>query len=356
MKWDNGAAVNAGAVTWGDGTAGVAGAVAVTNSLVGTIAGDLATGVDADAGAATWADGSTGLVGAVAPANSLIGAASDAVGNGVTALTNGHYVVISSAWNGPFGSGAGAVTWADGDTGLVGGVSSSNSLVGVLTLDSIGGTGVTALSNGNYVVRSASWRFQSNPLRAGAVTWADGSSGLVGEVSEANSLVGTSADDMVGSTGVVALANGNYVVVSRDWNNGSTVDAGAVTWADGSTGLVGEVSGANSLVATTANDRLANVDVIAFSDGRYVVRSSLWDDGATVDAGAVTLGRGDVALIGAIEPANSVRGTVSGGGAGLMYGYDAARGQLAVGRPRSNILSLFDLNPPPDLILSDGFE
>ena len=38
--WDIGAVADAGAVTWGDGTSGVTGAVTVTNSLVGSQAGD----------------------------------------------------------------------------------------------------------------------------------------------------------------------------------------------------------------------------------------------------------------------------------------------------------------------------
>ena len=38
--WDNGAAANAGAVTWGSGTTGVTGAVSAANSLVGSTADD----------------------------------------------------------------------------------------------------------------------------------------------------------------------------------------------------------------------------------------------------------------------------------------------------------------------------
>ena len=44
-----------------------------------------------------------------------------------------------------------------------------------------------------------------------------------------------------------ALTNGNYVVDSAHWNN----YMGAVTWGSGTTGVVGVVSAANSLVGTT---------------------------------------------------------------------------------------------------------
>ena len=39
-NWTNGAAANAGAVTWGSGAAGVSGPVTATNSLVGSTAND----------------------------------------------------------------------------------------------------------------------------------------------------------------------------------------------------------------------------------------------------------------------------------------------------------------------------
>ena len=93
----------------------------------------------------------------------------------------------------------------------------------------VGSGGVTALSfsktaagSGNYIVISPAWG--NGPLTdAGAVTWGNGASGTSGRVSAANSLVGTAASSLVGSGGVVALANvlpfvsGNYVVISPAW-------------------------------------------------------------------------------------------------------------------------------------------
>jgi hypothetical protein len=51
-----------------------------------------------------------------------------------------------------------------------------------------------------------------------------------GEVSAANSLVGSTMNDQIGRYRVEPLANGNYVVRSPQWDHGSIVDAGAVTW------------------------------------------------------------------------------------------------------------------------------
>ena len=62
-----------------------------------------------------------------------------------------------------------------------------------------------------------------------AVTWANGSTGLTGTVSPSNSLVGDQGaefgggggGDQVGIGGIVPLVNGNYVVESPYWSNGS---------------------------------------------------------------------------------------------------------------------------------------
>src|SRR4030095_12306442 len=85
----------------------------------------------------------------------------------------------------------------------------------------------------------------------GAATWGNGTTGLTGTVSAANSLIGSKAGDNIGIGGAIALANGNYVVRSTGWDNGSIVDAGALTWGSGTTGVTGTVSVANSMAGTS---------------------------------------------------------------------------------------------------------
>ena len=99
---------------------------------------------------------------------------------------------------------AGAVTWGNGLTGISGNVSPANSFVGFYSYNWIGLGGVTALTNGNYVICS--------PREAGYVTWGNSFTGIIGTVSTTNSLCGN-GDHQVGSGGVKALTNGNYVVV-----------------------------------------------------------------------------------------------------------------------------------------------
>jgi hypothetical protein len=131
-----------------------------------------------------------------------------------------------------------------------------------------------ALPNGNYVVRSPNW----NSWR-GAVTFGDGARRLTGAVSRDNSLIGTASGDYVGefgdgAVGVVLLSDGNYVVRSSRWGG----RRGAVTRGSGTAGVTGEISQDNSLIGSTQAVNNVGGDwvgssVVALSDGRYVVVS-----------------------------------------------------------------------------------
>jgi hypothetical protein len=345
-NWDNpsGAIAGVGAVTWGNGNGGTVGLVSPSNSLIGGTASDFVssggvtvltngnyvvrsqnwdnpTGTVVDVGAATWGNGNGGTVGTVSSSNSLIGGTqSDVIGNrSVTALSNGNYVVSSPNWNNPSGAvvDVGAATWGNGNGGTVGLVSSGNSLIGGRTNDNVGSNGVTALTNGNYVVSSRNWDNPTGPVsNVGAATWGNGTGGTVGLVTSGNSLFGSTANDLVGSNGVTALTNGNYIVQSANWNNptGAIVDVGAATWGNGSGSTVGPVSSSNSLIGGTPNDLVGGSEVTALSNGNYVVSSPDWDNpnGSVSNVGAVTWGNGNGSTVGLVTPSNSlVGGTAS---------------------------------------------
>ena len=375
VNWDNPspALVNVGAVTWGNGTTGTSGVISSSNSLIGSTAGDsigfsgitvLTNGnyvvpspnwdnpspAITDVGAVTWGNGTTGISGVVSSSNSLIGSStSDAVGNnGVVALTNGNYVVRSQSWDNPSPAiaGAGAVTWGNGTTGISGVITSSNSLIGSTANDSVGSTAVVALTNGNYVVISSAWDNPS-PLTAniGAATWCNGTTGTSGVVSSANSLIGSTANDLT-SGAVTALTNGNYVVSSPNWDNPSPalLNVGAVTWGNGAGGTVGVISSSNSLIGSTASDQVGVSGVTALTNGNYVVRSDSWDSPSplVINASAFTFGNGAVGTSGAITDGtsggNSVIGITSSGTSN--FAFNATRNRLVVGRGSSNIVSI----------------
>jgi hypothetical protein len=152
----------------------------------------------------------------------------------------------------------------------------------------------------------------------------------------------------VANTGFAALSNGNYVISSCYWDNGGIADAGAVTWGNGTSGTSGPVSAANSLVGSTADDQVGYYSdytpLYALSNGDYVVGSSFWDNGSIVDAGAVTWS-GTTGTTGPITAENSVLGTAADGGSSIAWwgGYDSVNHQLVVGRPADNIVTLFRL-------------
>ena len=319
FSWDNGSIVDAGAVTWGSGITGVSGVVSASNSLVGSKPFDYVGG--------SKENGFNGV--------------NFNKSDGVKALTNGNYVVRSPVWaNGNVAS-VGAVTWGDGTKGISGAVTPENSLVGSHTDDIFpvrSSSNITVLTNGNYVVRSIGWD-NGMIVDVGAVTWGDGTAGVSGVISAANSLFGTQSNDRVGSSGVKALANGNYVVASDEWKNGPVLRAGAVTWGNGTAGTTGAVSATNSLVGTRDYDYVGLNDVVVLTNGNYVVASSTFAAEKTGIIAALTWADGTKGISGAITSSNSIV-SMQGQGVGVasalangnyvVIGFDAVSNTRAV--------------------------
>ena len=180
-------------------------------------------------------------------------------------------MVASPNWiNGAIHS-AGAVTWENGAASITDTVATTNSLVGATAGDFVGGR-VMSLNNGNYVILSPDWHNGAS-AGAGAVTWGNGATGVKGVISAANSLVGSTAGDQVGSGIGVSLNDGNYMAQSPHWHNGAAADAGAVTWGNGATGVSGVVSSTNSLVGSTAGDQVGSGGITVLFNGNYVIFS-----------------------------------------------------------------------------------
>ncbi len=358
-----------GALTWGSGTSGVSGIISAANSLIGTTTygysnlvplsdgnfvnanyswGD---GSSQYLGAITWGDGNSGsTVGLVSATNSVIGSTGgDALGScGFFVLRNGNFAVDSCSWtNGVPSNHPGAVTLMHGPTGPSISVSAQNSLTGGVDSRSGDGPGIE-LSDGNYVVVSELWG--NDTANVGAVTWVDGSSPTVDVVSNANSLTGSSSNDMVGADGVYEAAGSNFVVVSTRWRNIGASGAGAVTLVDAGRRADAVVSPANSLVGGQPGDNVG-YDVRTQADGNYVVRSPAWHN-AQGAVGAVTLASGNFRLVGTVQSWNSVIGGVANPEHEMTYDYDSSHHRLIVGRPSENIVSVFTR----DQVFAENFE
>ncbi|RPI81368.1 MAG: hypothetical protein EHM42_10745, partial [Planctomycetaceae bacterium] len=124
---------------------------------------------------------------------------------------------------------------------------------------------VQPLSTGNVVITSPG--DDAGGTNTGAVYLFNGATGDL-----ISTLRGSTTGDLSGSS-VRVLPNGNYLVVSPSWDNGAAANAGAVTWGSGTAGVAGTVSAANSLVGSTASDGVGSSGVTALSNGNYVLRS-----------------------------------------------------------------------------------
>ena len=338
-EWDNGAAENAGALTFFEPDVGITGIISDTNSLVGDQAGDRVGTYDPDyvysyraikyygvggdgyiifspdwhdsTGALTWVDLSLGPPsGVINNANSfvgsnpgdLIGIADSYYGDiGFNSLGSGIYGMLSPYYNGS----AGAITWiSDLTSGLSGEIDASNSLLGSTAGDGIA-SNWSSLPNGKYYLRMPSWD-NGAITDAGAVTIFDIDNLPTGPVSSANSLVGTHTNDYVGNNYYYSTG-GNYVIFRHtNWNDG----AGAVTWYDTTTDpITGEISGSNSLIGSTAEDGVGSYYPYDLGNGKYMLRMPYWDNGSLMDAGAITIFDSATSLQGTISSSNSLVGT-----------------------------------------------
>lgn len=375
---------NVGAVTLCNGNTGLTGLVTAANSLTGDTASDLVgygapnitalpngdfvvasqfwdnpSPLTANVGAITLCSGTTGRAGQiVSVTNSVVGSTANDYLCFVTALANGNYVASSYFWDNPSPAkiDVGVAALCSGITGRTGTLSSANALVGSTAQDKLSEAGgVIALANGNYVVACPRWDNPvSGSIDVGAVTWCNGTTGRTGELDTNNSLAGRTAGSRIGSSFVVPLANGNYVVGSPAWSDGGINSAGAATWCDGVAGRTGPVGATNSLVGSLAGDSVADDNIIPFPDGNYMVVSAVWRNGGVSSAGAVTLGDGVNEIRGPITSTNSVLGTVADAfdTFGKFYGYDNTRSRLAVARSKQNIVTLISLDRAPKLTIA----
>ena len=104
----------------------------------------------------------------------------------------------------------------------------------------------------------------------------------------------------------------------------------------------GPVSPANSLVGTHADDQIGGSPLF-YGKGTLLVPGPSWDNGSLVDAGAITISKTWKPPVGAVSAANSVLGLAAGDG---NYGhtkctYDLVHDQVAIGYPYRNRITFF---------------
>ncbi len=183
------------------------------------------------------------------------------------------------------------------------------------------GAQIVVLPSGNYVVHDPEWSAAAGVESVGAIYLYSADGVLLSR------LTGESANDRIGSGGIVVLPSGDFVVHSPDWNFNGQAAVGAVTWGDAQTGFGASatIDATNSLIGTTAGDRVGDVPIIVLDNGSFVVPSGDWDNpGVAVDAGAATWCAADGSTVGSVSPTNSLVGTSAG---------DHVGGPTVVGKP-----------------------
>ena len=169
------------------------------------------------------------------------------------------------------------------------------------------GAQITTLPNGNFVVSTPYWDNGTN-ANAGAITFVNGVTGLSGAIGPSISLVGSSSNDLL--SGVRVLSTGNYLVIDNLWSNGSIASAGSLTFGSGTTGVRGTISAANSVIGSTARD-FDLFQGTELPNGNFVLSTPYWDNGRAANAGAITFIDGKTGTRGLIGPSISLVGSSS---------------------------------------------
>jgi len=283
---DEGGIENAGSVRLVDGNTGIQ----IGTPIVGNVANArLASRVTAlpnnnyvitsvfddngsieDAGSVRLIDGDSGLQIGTAITGDVAG---DFLGSGdIAVLANNNYVIASPNDDEDGIENAGSVRLVNGSTGMQIGTPINGDMIA----DSIGISGVTALSNNNYVVASFSDDEIGQP-NVGSIRLVNGNTGLqIG-----TPIVGDLAGDEIGINGVMGLANNNYVILSEFDNENGVQNAGSVRVASGFSGIeIGSIIGEFPMDVSDAF-------VVKSSNGPYAIVLPLWNNNGLFDSGRV---------------------------------------------------------------------
>jgi hypothetical protein len=190
----------------------------------------------------------------------------------ITALTNNNFVIASELVDVGIAVDTGSVMLVSGATGAQIG----STLVGNATNDLLGASGITALTNNNFVIASP---FDDVGVSdAGSVMLVNGATGaLIGTI------VGDTASDQLGYSFITALTNNNFVIASENDNVGGITDAGSVMLINGATGAqIG-----STLAGDTASDRLGFTGVVKLNNNHFVVASRYDNVDSVTDAGSI---------------------------------------------------------------------
>ena len=260
---------------------GQAGAYALSNNNFVIASSNADEGGIVDAGTVRLVDGTTGAqIGSTIAGDT----ANDYLGVSAT-LPNSNYVISSAADDDGGLVNVGSVRLVNGATGA--------QIGSTITGDAVGdglGINTIALSNNNYVAVAAG-DFMSGLVGVGSVRLVNGTTGAqIG-----STIAGDNTNDQLGSGGIIALANNNYVIASPLDDVGGLNGAGSVRLMDGTTGaqigstLAGDDESDSLGYVKLHSHSNTNIGITALSSNNFVVASEFDSEGGVVFAGSVRL-------------------------------------------------------------------
>ena len=189
-------------------------------------------------------------------------------------LANNNFVIASPYDDVNSVTDAGSVMLVSGATGSQIGTT----LAGDTASDQLGSSGITALGNNNFVIASP-YDDVNSVTDAGSVMLVSGATGSqIG-----TTLAGDTAYDTLGGSSITALGNNNFVIASRNDDVNSVTDAGSVMLVNGATGAqIGTTQAGD-----TANDKLGETGVTALGNNNFVIASRSDDVNSVSDAGSI---------------------------------------------------------------------
>ena len=223
-------------------------------------------------------------------------------------LPNGNIVLTDYEWE-PGGGGKSFGGESRGAAYLYNGATGTliSTLVGSTPGDGIG-SDYRILPNGDYLLLSRQW----NDGR-GAVTYCSAFSGCSGTINATNSAVGRNPGDF-DSGGVEVLPNSNYVLRLPHWDSDTNSDVGAVRVCSGA--CTGLIEPSNSLIGSSDSDRIGQ-NFVELTDSNFLVGSTSWDRLASrVNTGALVWCDGQTGCAGVVSESNALFGLSTNDGVG----------------------------------------
>ena len=206
---------------------------------------------------------------------------------GVVVLSNGNYVIVSELDDENNIVDGGSVRLFNGEDGtpiqtVLGNADTIN-----FGSDGFGRITVKALTNGNFVIGAA--RDSSVVAGGGSVRLINGDTGAqIGQAIEGDQVEDFLSRGVGDASGIVALANGNYVIASNFDDVGGIVNSGSVRLINGDTGqAIGDV-----IAGDTENDFYSE-NVIPLATGDFIVAATNDDEDTLTNSGTVFLVDGE---------------------------------------------------------------